>query len=138
MEVLLSQIESITWAWPFLWEPQLIFVPSSPPCTPFLSASLFLCLCLSLCLCLCLSLCLSLDRFFLHFMPLNGPFFLPQAPEHWDYLGAQLRSWLDSPLCDGIHPSQRGRLLPPFTLPPRCKNPASAQTLLSRASCRLP
>lgn len=48
---------------------------------------------------------------------------LPQAPEHWDYLGSQLPSWLDSLLCDRIHPSQRGHLLPLFTLPPRCKNP---------------
>lgn len=63
---------------------------------------------------------------------------VPQAPEHWDYLGAQLPSWLDSLHCDGIHPSQRGHLLPPFTLPPRCKNATSAQTLLPRAFCRLP
>lgn len=62
---------------------------------------------------------------------------LPQAPEHWDYIGPQLPSWLDSLFCDGIHPSQRGHLLPPFTLPPKCKNSASAQTLLPRASWRL-
>lgn len=70
MEVL-SQIESLTWAWPFLWEPQLTFVPSSPPGPPSLSA----CPCLALYLCLCLSFCLSLDRFFLNFIPLNGPSF---------------------------------------------------------------
>lgn len=73
MEVL-SQIESLMWAWPFLWEPQLIFAPSSPPGPPSLSA----CPCLALYLCLCLSLCLSLDRFFLHFIPLNSPSFCPR------------------------------------------------------------